>query len=161
MTSQAREKKRRPTVVWQRATPLAIQASRNWKGRSSASQASSTGAKGGFLYTWFNPRGQKGLICTRDNITMARRGQNGWICTRESIVVCEMGGFAHEGWRALIIVDFDVVIIDTLVGLDVPHRPYATSADRQPRRTWPAHGLGKWEVPAGYKFSRQRGRRRR
>ena len=24
----------------------------------------------------------------------------------------------------------------------------------QPRRTWPAHGLGKWEVPAGYKFSR-------
>ena len=28
-------------------------------------------------------------------------------------------------------------------------------------RTWPAHGLGKWEVPAGYKFSRQRGRRRR
>ena len=23
------------------------------------------------------------------------------------------------------------------------------------------HGLGKWEVPAGYKFSRQRGRRRR
>ena len=72
-----------------------------------------------------------------------------------------MGGFAYEGWRSLIIVDFDVVIIDTLVGLDVPHRPYATSADRQPRRTWPAHGLGKWEVPAGYKFSRQRGRRRR
>lgn len=34
--------------------------------------------------SWFNPRGQKGLICTRDNITMARRGQNGWICTRES-----------------------------------------------------------------------------
>ena len=31
----------------------------------------------------------------------------------------------------------------------------------QLRRTWPAHGLGKWEVPAGYKFSRQRGRRRR
>ena len=30
-----------------------------------------------------------------------------------------------------------------------------------PRRTWPPHGLGKWEVPAGYKFSRQRGRRRR
>lgn len=29
------------------------------------------------------------------------------------------------------------------------------------RRTWPTHGLGKWEVPAGYKFSRQRGRRRR
>ena len=24
--------------------------------------------------SWFNPRGQKGLICTRDNITMARRG---------------------------------------------------------------------------------------
>lgn len=34
--------------------------------------------------SWFNPRGQKGWICTRDNITMARRGQNGWICTRES-----------------------------------------------------------------------------
>lgn len=50
--------------------------------------------------SWFNPRGQKGLICTRDNITMARRGQNGWICTRESIVVCEMGGFAHVGWNA-------------------------------------------------------------
>ncbi len=31
----------------------------------------------------------------------------------------------------------------------------------QLRRTWPPHGLGKWEVPAGYKFSRQRGRRRR
>jgi len=31
----------------------------------------------------------------------------------------------------------------------------------QQRRTWPAHGLGKWEVPAEYKFSRQRGRRRR
>ena len=30
-----------------------------------------------------------------------------------------------------------------------------------PRRTWPPHGLGKWEVPAGYKFPRQRGRRRR
>ena len=29
------------------------------------------------------------------------------------------------------------------------------------RRTWPAHGLGKWEVPAGYKFSRERGRGRR
>ena len=29
------------------------------------------------------------------------------------------------------------------------------------RRTWPAHGLGKWEVPAGYKFSRERGRSRR
>lgn len=31
----------------------------------------------------------------------------------------------------------------------------------QPRRTWPAHGLGKWEVPAGYKFPRWRGHRRR
>ena len=50
--------------------------------------------------SWFNPRGQKGLICTRDNITMARRGQNGWICTRESIVVSERGGFAHVGWNA-------------------------------------------------------------
>ena len=60
---------------------------------------------------------------------MARWGQKGWICTRESIVVSERGGFVHVGWRALIIVDFDVVIIDTLVGLDVPHRPYATSAD--------------------------------
>ena len=38
----------------------------------------------------------------------------------------------------------------------------AETPDRRvPRRTWPAHGLGKWEVPAGYKFSRQRGRRRR
>ena len=25
--------------------------------------------------SWFNPRGQKGLICTRDNFTMARRGK--------------------------------------------------------------------------------------
>ena len=32
---------------------------------------------------------------------------------------------------------------------------------RRAAATWPAHGLGKWEVPAGYKFSRQRGRRRR
>mgnify|MGYP007124113099 CR=1 FL=1 len=46
-----------------------------------------------------------------------------------------MGGFAHEGWRALIIVDFDVVIIDPIAGFDVPHRTYATSADRQQRRT--------------------------
>ena len=29
------------------------------------------------------------------------------------------------------------------------------------RRTWPPHGLGKWEVPAGDKFSRERGRRKR
>ena len=29
------------------------------------------------------------------------------------------------------------------------------------RRTWPTHGLGKWEVPAGDKFSRERGRRKR
>lgn len=34
--------------------------------------------------SWFNPRGQKGLICTRDNITMAQRGQKGLICSRES-----------------------------------------------------------------------------
>lgn len=109
---------------------------------SSASQASSTGAKGGFLYTRFNPRGQKSLIRTREEQCEGRRGQNGWICPRESIVVCERGGFAHVGWRALIIVDFDVVIIDTLVGFDVPHRPYATSADRQPLRTWPGRGHG-------------------
>lgn len=50
--------------------------------------------------SWFNPRGQKGWICTRDNITMARRGQNGWICPREPIVVSERGGFAHVGWNA-------------------------------------------------------------
>ena len=34
----------------------------------------------------------------------------------------------------MIIVDFDVVIIDTLVGFDVSYRPYVTSAARQPRR---------------------------
>ena len=34
----------------------------------------------------------------------------------------------------MIIVDFDVVIIDTLVGFDVSYRPYVTSADRQSRR---------------------------
>lgn len=45
--------------------------------------------------SWFNPRGQKGLICTRDNITMARRGQNGWICTRESNDVGKTPRFAH------------------------------------------------------------------
>ena len=94
---------------------------------SSASQASSTGAKGGFLYTRFNPRGQKGLICTRDNFTMARRGQNGWICPREPIVVSERGGFVHVGWRALIIVDFDVVIIDPIASIDVPHRQPGSS----------------------------------
>ena len=101
---------------------------------SSASQASSTGAKGGFLYTRFNPRGQKGLICTRDNFTMARRGQNGWICTRESVVVSERGGFVHVGWSPLIIVEFYVVITDTIAGFAASHRPYATSAARQPRR---------------------------
>ena len=71
--------------------------------------------------SWFNPRGQKGLICTRDNITMARRGQNGWICPLEPIVVSERGGFVHVGWSPLIIVEFYVVIIDTLVGFDVSH----------------------------------------
>lgn len=34
--------------------------------------------------SWFNPRGQKGLICTREEQCEGRRGQNGWICTRES-----------------------------------------------------------------------------
>ena len=111
-------------------------------GRSSASQASSTGAKRLDLHMWFQRRGQKPAICTRDNVNQTRRGQKGWICTREFIVVSERGGFAHVGWSPLIIVDFNVVIIDTLVGFDVPHRPYVTSADRQPRRTWPAHGHG-------------------
>ena len=41
--------------------------------------------------SWFNPQGQKGLICT------------------------------HGVGTPLIIVDFDVVIIDTLVGFDVSH----------------------------------------
>lgn len=109
---------------------------------SSASQASSTGAKGGFLYTRFNPRGQKGLICTRDNFTMARRGQNGWICPREPIVVSERGGFVHVGWSPMIIVEFYVVITDTIAGFAASHRPYDTSAVRQQRRTWPAHGHG-------------------
>lgn len=45
--------------------------------------------------SWFNPREQKGLICTRDNITMARRGQNGWICTRESNDGGKTPRFAH------------------------------------------------------------------
>lgn len=45
--------------------------------------------------SWFNPRGQKGLICTRDNITMARRGQNGWICSRESNDGGKTPRFAH------------------------------------------------------------------
>lgn len=53
---------------------------------------------------------------------MARRGQKGWICTRESIVVCERGDFAHVDCRARIIVDFDVVIIDPIAGINVPHR---------------------------------------
>lgn len=86
--------------------------------------------------------GAKGLICTRDNFTMARRGQNGWICTRESIVVSERGGFVHVGWSPLIIVDFYVVITDTIAGFAASHRPYVTSAVRQPRRTLQAHGLG-------------------
>ena len=67
-----------------------------------------------------------------------------------------MAGFAHVNllscakWAVLhtwvgtplIIVDFDVVIIDPIAGFDVPHRPYATSADRLPWRTWPGRGHG-------------------
>lgn len=34
--------------------------------------------------SWFNPRRQKGLICTRAEQCEGRRGQKGWICTRES-----------------------------------------------------------------------------
>ena len=56
-----------------------------------------------------------------------------------------MGGFAHEGWRALIIVDFDVVIIDTLVGLDVPHRhmPHRQTGSRGGRGRPTASGSGR------------------
>ena len=100
------------------------------------------GTKGGFLYTRFNPREQKGLICTREEQCEGRRGQKGRIRTRESIVVCERGDFAHVDCRARIIVEFYVVITDTIAGFAASHRPYVTSADRQPRRTWPAHGHG-------------------
>lgn len=75
---------------------------------------------------------------------MARRGQIGWICTRESIVVSERGGFVHVGWSPLIIVDFHVVITDTITGFAASHRAYVTSADRQPRPPdcLSVHGVG-------------------
>ena len=41
-----------------------------------------------------------------------------------------MGGFAHEGWRALIIVDFDVVIIAPIAGFDVSHRQTGSRGGR-------------------------------
>ena len=39
-----------------------------------------------------------------------------------------------EKLTQIYIVDFDVVIIDPIAGINVPHRPYVTSAVRQPRR---------------------------
>ena len=106
--------------------------------------------------SWFNPRGQKGLICTRDNITMARRGQKGWICTRESIVVSERGGFVHVGWSAPHNCQLRCRHNWPIAGINVSHRPYATSAVRQPRRTWPAHGHGEFckSLTIRYHFKR-------
>lgn len=55
--------------------------------------------------SWFNPRGQKGWICTRDNITMARRGQNPTIRTREEQCEGRRGG----GKKAEVIIKTDKV----------------------------------------------------
>ena len=57
------------------------------------------------------------------------------------------------------------IVEDPSQNFSILHRKMTMTVRRQTggvlRRTWPPHGLGEWEVPAGYKFSRQRGRRRR
>lgn len=59
-----------------------------------------------------------------------------------NLLSCAKGAVLHT-WvgTPLIIVDFNVVIIDTIVGFDVSHRQYATSADRLPD-CLTVHGVG-------------------
>lgn len=92
--------------------------------------------------SWFNPRGQKGLICTRDNFTMARRGKKAGFA-HVNLLSCAKWAVLHT-WvgTPLIIVEFYVVITDTIAGFAASYRPYATSAVSQPRLTWPGRGHG-------------------
>ena len=62
-------------------------------------------------------------------------------------------------WRRPACLQVDCsVLVSTLSG-QAGHEAWRSGS--RMRRTWPAHGLGKWEVPAGDKFSRERGRRKR
>ncbi len=78
----------------------------------------------------FSDGGQKPAICTRDNVNQTRRGKKAGFA-HVNLLSCAKWAVLHT-WvgAALIIVDFDVVIIDTLVGFDVSHRQTGSRGGR-------------------------------
>lgn len=69
-----------------------------WMTGANGPDLHTAGAEDAYLPTWFQRRGQKPMIRTREVQCEGRRGQKGRICTRESDDVCKSGYSAPVVW---------------------------------------------------------------